>query len=123
VYGRKYIVTIVSARISQRDQAGEYWDAGSGAPDPYVCAMMGLFSYCTATVQDVYQAYYNESFQATINSTDSWTFAAVDEDLIANDTIENFVFNPIPALALKNGSAIWSGDYLESLVVKFERVP
>ena len=81
-----YTITIGDIALCETDPNGAEWDAGAGAPDPFVSVVVNGAAVATsAATQDRFN--FNPAFQATITlrSTDVVSLIVSDEDLTSND--------------------------------------
>ena len=56
-FGRRYLVAVAGVVFTERDGAGDCWDAACGAPDPFANVYVdGVFVGGTSTRMDTYEA-------------------------------------------------------------------
>jgi hypothetical protein len=88
--GKTYKITIQTVTVPSTDPQGEAWDAFGGAPDPYVCMYLDGVNEavaCSATVDDVFTATVNHTFEFDLHETTKVRFLIWDEDVSDSDEI------------------------------------
>jgi len=113
-FGRKYRVTVVSAKINLYDYSttptGESWDEFGGLPDPNaVTSIGGTAASQTSAKADTITPSWNEYADLTINQWAAFRIDVWDEDLLASDWIGAFEWKQGLTIAtLKAGGLTWN---------------
>jgi hypothetical protein len=102
-FGRLYDVTDVNISLPTTDPDGAAWDAGGGAPDILIdVSSNGVHAPVSATVDDVFDAYFPGPFTVTIAGGADLTLEIYDEDLTVNDFAGGCAADPITADLLRS---------------------
>lgn len=86
---RRYRIGVVAAAYTERDAAGECWDLGCGAPDPFVEIYLdGTLVGTTPTLNDTFNPSWDPipTADVTVIGGSSVGLTAYDEDVSVNDT-------------------------------------
>ena len=87
-WGKKWIVTFIDAKVTEKNADDEAWDALGGLPDLFaVVKINGKEVFRTNSGEDSTSASWNES--STIDfaaKTDRITYCLYDEDVVGGDT-------------------------------------
>lgn len=110
MWDRTYSITVVEARLYERDQNGAAWDSLSGAPDMYVSVLIdGSSIGVTRTRQDTYSPTWNQAFDARLFRDTEVSFYFVDEDPFASDGVLNLRLFNLQA-SIQGGGGSWEND-------------
>jgi len=87
-WGKKWIVTFIDAKVSEKNAEGETWDASGGLPDLFaVVKINGTEVFRTNTGEDSTSATWNKSSTIEFSAkTDKITYCLYDEDIVGGDT-------------------------------------
>ena len=113
-FGRRYRFSSISVSIPDRKPDGTSWDALGGAPDPFVEVWLNDTTLVlrTSVVDDVFDASYSETGDATIGAGDSVFVDVLDEDIAEHDPVYGCTADPMPADVLRGrGASCASAGY------------
>jgi hypothetical protein len=110
-FGRAYTIIVHSMLISTYTPDGLYWDAGGGAPDPYVIIWLdGVSLATTSYVADSFVPMWNEAAPPAIILPGSrLQFDVWDSDVTIDDGIMTCVAAPLTADQLHGGKIVCDG--------------
>lgn len=111
-FGRRYRFSNLSVSIPDRNPDGESWDSLGGAPDPYIEVWLNQdeLVLSTSAVDDVFDASYSDTGDATVAAGDSFFIDVWDEDLADPDPVYSCTADPIPADILRLRAAHCASD-------------
>ncbi len=110
MWDRSYVITVVEARLHERDHHGESWDAFSGAPDMYVSVRVdGASVGTTSTRQDTYSPRWNGEFEARFFRDTSVVFRFIEADPVDSDVILDLTLGSL-ASSIRDGGGSWESD-------------
>lgn len=108
-FGRVYRITVVSASVPTNNQ-GQDWDAGGGAPDLFaVIAVDDNSIGMTGTVEDQFEASWNQYVDTVIVAGNKLTIAVWDEDLSEHDLAFFCDWDPLTVEAIRAETLTCSG--------------
>lgn len=122
MYDRVYVVTVVSAIISEIRPEGGTWDALGGMADPYaVVRVDGEVAFVTSTEQDNRWPEWNELGEVRLFSSSEFEISIRDEDIADNDTIARIGFQDLGNIIKDGGySGSTTAEGLEELTFLIE---
>lgn len=124
-FGRIYRIGVSQVTLPERDPAGECWDVGCGAPDPYVTVSVdGSTIGATPAGADVFSVTWDpiQIFEATVLAGTDIRFDVWDEDATSDDGAFFCADEPITVERLR-GRNLSCGGEIGSLTAVIVFVP
>ncbi len=85
-FDRRYVIRVLVVSLPPTTPAGECWDVGCNAPDPFVEVVVdGAIVGRSPTASDVYEAAVGYEAEASLLRASSIALNVYDEDLTAHD--------------------------------------